>query len=116
MANKLAELGYPFTYESMTLKYTVPEKARKYTPDFELTKDCFIEVKGKLDLATRQKMVYIRQQYPGMKMILCFGKPGNFLYRGSKTTYADWADKNGFYWCDPSTLSILLEDLCSRNC
>jgi len=88
----------------------MPETRHKYTPDFWLDANTFIEVKGKLDIATRKKMIQVRTQHPGMRMILCFGKPNNVLYKGSHTTYADWADKNGFIWCTPSSLDLVLGD------
>lgn len=90
----------------------MPEVKRKYTPDFWLDSKTFIEVKGKLDLDTRKKMAQVRAQNPGMTMILVFGKPSNLLYRGSKTTYADWADKNGFLWCDTDNMDLILRERC----
>lgn len=103
-----------YKYEGDHLKYTMPAVPRKYTPDFWLDSKTFIEVKGKLDLATRKKMEQVRAQHPGMTMILAFGKPSNKLYKGSKTSYADWADKNGFLWCDTDNLDLVIGMRCAR--
>ena len=89
----------------------MPAVDRKYTPDFIVKqgkKKTYIEVKGKLDRATRQKMVQVLTQNPKHRFIMCFGKPENAIYKGSKTTYRKWAIDNGFEVCDPATLEELL--------
>lgn len=115
VATWLTDHGVAYKYEGKSLKYTIPAKEHKYTPDFWLDDNAFIEVKGKLDMATRKKMAQVRAEHPGMTMILCFGKPSNKLYKGSKTTYADWADQNGFLWCDTDTLELIIADRMQRK-
>lgn len=107
MAAWLESEGVPYKYEGDYLKYTIPAKPRKYTPDFWLNAETFIEVKGKLDLDTRKKMEQVRIEYPMMRMIIVFGKPFNTLRKGSKTTYADWAEKNGFEYYGIDQLNAL---------
>lgn len=55
-----------------------------------------IEAKGVLYSEDRQKHLLIKKQYPDLDIRFVFQNPKNKLYKGSKTTYADWAEKNGF--------------------
>lgn len=111
VATKLTELGLKFEYESEVLPYTMPVVHRKYTPDFVIKKGkqkIYLEVKGKLDRDTRKKMVEVITQHPKLRFVMCFGKPENAIYKGSKTTYRKWAIDNGFEVCDPTTLGEIL--------
>lgn len=89
-----------YTYEEVSLSFTQPSKKRKYTPDFLLTKldgtQMFIETKGRFVREDRQKMKLIRHQYPDLDIRLVFSNPNSKLYKGSKTTYAKWCEKEGF--------------------
>ena len=38
----------------------------------------------------------IKKSYPHLDIRFVFQNPKNKLYKGSKTTYADWCDKNGY--------------------
>lgn len=57
-----------------------------------------IEAKGLFETKDRQKHLLIKKQYPHLDIRFVFQNPKNTLYKGSKTTYADWCDKNGFKW------------------
>lgn len=108
---KLKELGVNYKYESDVIPFLYPAKPAKYTPDFVVTRDktlTYVEVKGKLDRQSRQKMVLVSNQNPKLRFVFCFQKPDNVIYKGSKTTYAMWAEKNGFEWCTPDTLGEYL--------
>jgi hypothetical protein len=49
-----------YEFETIKLKYTVPEKVHTYTPDFYLKeKEFFIETKGLFTSADRKKMRFI---------------------------------------------------------
>ncbi len=99
IAKKLAENKINFEYETKKLTY-IP-KPRTYTPDFYLVdKDIYIEAKGHLDKGDRVKMVLIKQQYPELDIRFVFLRASNKIYRGSKTTYSDWANKYGFPWAE----------------
>lgn len=100
-AFKLA--GVRFEYEPEVVRFLQPEKERKYTPDFRIfTKkgSVFIETKGKLTLADRQKMIWVRDQNPKKRFVFIFMNADNKLTRRSKTTYGEWATKNEFVWFD----------------
>lgn len=69
-----------------------------YTPDFVLPNGIIIEAKGLFEREDRQKHLLIKEQYPNLDIRFVFQNPKLKLYKGSKTTYGDWADKNGFLW------------------
>ena len=98
---KILKQHFPrVTYEPDHIEYLQPEKERKYNPDFKMGKNIYIEAKGKLDLATRQKMVWFKDCNPSITIIFLFMNPDNKITKRSKTTYAMWADKEGFLWLD----------------
>lgn len=55
-----------------------------------------MESKGIFDTADRQKHLYIKKQYPHLDIRFVFDNPNGKIYKGSKTTYADWCRKYGF--------------------
>lgn len=87
-------------YEVSKVHFKQPEKDRIYNPDWTVRDNVFIETKGKLDLATRQKHLWIKQQHPEITVYFLFMNAFNRITKKSKTTYADWAEANGFEWAD----------------
>jgi len=99
IARLLAERKIPFEYENFKVTY-IP-KPRTYTPDFYLPEtNIYVEAKGHLDKADRVKMLLVKEQHPDLDIRFVFLKARNKIYRGSKTTYADWANKHGFIWAE----------------
>ncbi len=92
------KLGPEFPYESKTIKFVQPAKKRTYKPDFEISSTRFIEVKGRLKPEDRMKHLWIKEQHPEIQVYFIFGRPQNRLYKNSSTTYAKWAEDNGFEW------------------
>lgn len=92
----------PFEHELEKLKYVVPETRKTYNPDFTIPEapHLIVEAKGIFSAADRKKMVLIKQQHPDREILMVFGRARNFLRKGSKTTYADWCDKNEIKWVD----------------
>lgn len=80
------------------MTYTIPESVHKYTPDFILPNGIIIEAKGLFETADRQKHLLIKKQYPHLDIRFVFQNPNNRLYKGSKTTYADWCKKHGYQY------------------
>lgn len=78
------------------INYEKPATQHKYTPDFVLPNGIIIEAKGLFEREDRQKHLLIKMQYPDLDIRFVFQTPNLKLYKGSKTTYADWAEKNGF--------------------
>lgn len=103
------QLPKDFEYEpkDKMLSYVVPETYHNYTCDF-VSKNVYLECKGYWDKDSRDKMNLIKQQYPEIRIIMVFQNPKLKIYKGSKTTYADWCDKNGIEWCTLATLKQLL--------
>ena len=99
VATHLESKKIPIRYEEDVLLYTIPKQDKSYCPDFKLPDDSYLEVKGWLKLADRQKMIHVKRSNPDIKIRFVFSNPENKIYAGSKTTYGNWADFNGFEWC-----------------
>lgn len=85
-------------YECRYLRYTIPESVHTYTPDFILPNGIIIEAKGLFETSDRKKHLLIKEQYPHLDIRFVFQNPKNTLYKGSKTTYADWCQKYGYQY------------------
>jgi hypothetical protein len=87
---------YPkLKYEVDYLVYTVDHK---YNPDFKVKEGVYIETKGLFTATDRAKHLYVREQYPDIKIYLVFQNPNNRLSRVSRTTYGEWCTKHGIGW------------------
>lgn len=96
----LEERGIKYSYEPLVFQYHVNE-TRKYTPDFILDNCSFcLEFKGWLTLEDRKKIVRVRDSNPQADIRFVFQNSTNKIRKGSKTTYGDWCDKNGFKYAD----------------
>lgn len=88
----------PFEYEPVKLPFVIE---RTYCPDFYLPKQgIYIEAKGKLDADTKAKMIAVKKAHPELDIRIVFMRGENRLTKRSKTTYMDWAQKNGFVCAD----------------
>lgn len=95
----LNEIGVPFKYEEMKIKW-LDSKMRTYTPDFELPNGIIIETKGRFVAVDRRKHLEIKKQQPLLDIRFVFSNSSAKLYKGAKSTYADWCTKNGFKYAD----------------
>ena len=93
-ASYLVSQGICFDYERDKIPYIVPPKERKYLVDFT-TCGIYIETKGRLTSADRKKYLQVKESNPDIDLRFVFQKD-NRIYKGSKTYYSDWAEKNGF--------------------
>ena len=117
IAETLSDAGVEFEYEGSRIPYTVPQRAAHYIPDFRVG-DIIIEGKGRFGTTNfrkagsrqfvtvsedgakhRKKLLLVREAHPHLDIRLIFSRPGTPIRKGSKTTYAIWADDNGFKWC-----------------
>ena len=99
IAEELRRLNIPFSYETERLSFLIPQRSAKYTPDFILPKVggvWYLETKGRWVTADRQKHVLIKKQLPQLDLRFLFQNANAKLYKGSKTSYADFCIKNGF--------------------
>jgi len=99
VCNKLDEQNVPFQYETLNLHYEVSEQ-RKYTPDVILPNGIILELKGRFSTADRKKMLLVIAQHPDKDIRKVFQRHTNKLFKGSKTTYSEWCDKNNIKWAD----------------
>ncbi len=102
IAQELLEAGINFDYEAHVIRYTKPEKAARYTPDFILPNGIIVETKGRFLTPDRQKMILIKQQHPDLDIRFCFSNSRQRIGKKSKTTYQMWCDKHGFPYADKS--------------
>lgn len=91
-------------YEPEYLPYRLDE-VRRYLPDFVLKtkktgKKIYIEGKGKFTAVDRKKMQLVKAQYPAYDIRFVFYRAKAKIRKGSQTTHAMWAEKNGFMWAD----------------
>lgn len=111
--NKFEQLGHDqlirakvkFEYEQVKLPYTLE---KQYLPDF-VTFDkktgkmkLIIEFKGYFDLAAQVKMKAVKRTNPDLDIRFIFQDSTKKVRKGSKLSYADWADKYGFVWAQGS--------------
>jgi len=91
-----------FGYETEKISYVQPATDHTYTPDFILQKKnggtLYIETKGRWVKADRQKFDYIFDQHENIDIRFVFQNPNAKLYKGSKTTYAQYCDKKRWLW------------------
>lgn len=100
VSKQLEGKGISFDYEIWKIPYTIPESYHIYTPDFLLPNGIFIETKGLWDSDDRKKHLLIREQYPELDIRLVFSSSRSKLYKGSKTSYAEWCEKRGILFAD----------------
>ena len=99
LARILTRHKVKFEYESKKFLY-IP-KPRTYTPDFYIPEtNVLIEAKGHLDKADRVKMVLVKEQHKDLDIRFVFMNAKNKIYKGSKTTYADWCLRHDFQWAE----------------
>lgn len=75
---------------------------RKYTPDFKVMRRdgsyFYVEYKGYLRPDDKVKMKNFKVQHPEIDVRFVFMNAQKPLYKGSPSTYADWAEKHGYKW------------------
>jgi hypothetical protein len=124
--DQLRDADIKFEYETHKIKYEVPSKGHVYKPDiilnrkntiklmypincdnkelakiaypFVLSPYIYIEVKGLFDSEDRKKHLHVRESNPNLDIRFVFQNAWAKIRKGSKTSYADWCDKNGFKW------------------
>lgn len=97
VAKDLTSNSVVFGYENIKVEYLVSE-TRKYTPDFTLPNGIIVETKGRFTTYDRKKHLLIQKQHPNLDIRFVFSNPNSKLYKGSKSTYASWCEKNNFLY------------------
>ena len=97
IAKQLKKFRIEFDYEKLIILYIKPQETHRYIPDFRLANGILIETKGRFVLSDRKKHLLIRKQYGNKYDIrFVFSNAKAKIYKGSKTTYADWCIKHNF--------------------
>lgn len=113
VAAQLDNAGVDYEYESTWVHYDVPARRAKYLPDFPVKDtNIILEVKGRFGgryrgskgAEERQKLILLKEQHPELDIRIIFDRASMPIYKGSKTTYAKWADDHGFKWADKRTV------------
>lgn len=99
-ASHMEKLGVSFDFELYHIKYVVPARDAKYTPDFVLRNGIIVETKGIWEVEDRKKHLLIREQYPDLDIRLVFSSSKSKIYKGSPTSYADFCTKHGILFAD----------------
>ena len=98
IALSLNQRGVKWDYETLRIDFNVSRMSH-YTPDFILKNGVIIEAKGRFTAANRTKHLLVRAQWSNKYDIrFVFQNAHAKLYKGSKTTYAQWCNKHGFKW------------------
>jgi hypothetical protein len=100
ISNQIASRGIEVKYESEKVAYIIPASEHTYNPDFKLPNGIIIETKGRFVIADRKKHLLVKQQHPELDIRFVFTNSKNKINKKSKTTYADWCEKNGFKYAD----------------
>ena len=95
---QLQSKGIDGEYEKHELEYTIPATHHTYKPDFRLPNNIFIESKGWFLPEDRKTHLLIKEQNPDVDLRFVLQSPNGKIYKGSKTTYSQWCEKNGFKW------------------
>jgi len=96
--------------------YYVPSKRHSYLADFLLTANNIrLEAKGFFSLADRKKHKSVRKNHPDLDIRFIFNNANQKLYKGSKTTYGQWCDRNSFLWCHKVIPTEWVKDLLSSG-
>ena len=103
LADSLDTLGVSYEYEPTRIPYTLQ---CKYSPDFVLVNGIHLEAKGYFSSKDRRKMLAVIRDNPDIDIRMVFQKPYQKLYKGSKTSYAQWCEKHGIKWCSYYDLPI----------
>jgi len=99
-AKDLKKRKVSFTYEETKIKW-LDSKMRTYTPDFVMPNGVIVETKGRFVATDRRKHLEIKKQFGDLYDIrFVFTNSRSKLYKGAKSSYADWCDKHGFLYAD----------------
>lgn len=106
VAEQLKDAEVSYIYEGAVLPYIMGGKVHRYTPDFKIGAGIFIETKGRFVNLERdsRKLILVRQQHPEIELRIVFQRENQAISREEATTYAEWAEANGFVWAGSGTV------------
>ena len=112
---QLQSHGVDGEYEQHEVQYIIPASNHTYKPDFKLPNGIYIESKGWFLSEYRKKHLLIKEQHPDFDLLFILHSPNGKIYKGSKTTYAQWCEKNGFKWATKEIPKEWLDEKPSIN-
>ena len=95
VAELLDVLKISYEYESSKVSYTIQHH---YIPDFVLPNHVHLEAKGYWDANDRRKVLAVKRDNPDLDLRMVFQAPYNTISKKSKTTYAQWCEKQDIPW------------------
>ena len=95
----LDERKIAYIYEGIKIEWE-DLTYRHYTPDFVLPNGIIIETKGLFTVDDRRKHTCIQRQHPKLDIRFVCTSSKRKIQKGSKTTYAEWREKNNFLCYD----------------
>ena len=95
----LDTIRYRYDYESIKIEWE-DLAYRTYTPDFILNNGIIVETKGRFLASDRRKHLAIQKQHPKLDIRFVFTNSRVKLYKGAKSTYAQWCHKYNFKYYD----------------
>ena len=111
IAEQLEDCGVKYKYETLTILYTKPEEAGRYTPDFILPNGIIIEGKGQFVTSDRKKHKLIKQEFGNKYDIrFVFSNSQARIGKKTKTTYADWCNRYGFKYADKKIPQLWIDE------
>lgn len=99
-AEHLERKEVEYHYEKIKVEYEIPARVTTYKPDFVLPNGICIETKGIMEAKERQKHILIKSQIKDLDIRFVFYNAKKTITKNGTTTYADWANHNGFKWAD----------------
>jgi hypothetical protein len=99
VGEQLKSLGVEAEYETVKIKYRLDE-LKTYTPDWKLPNGIIVETKGRFVAQDRKKHLLVKEQHPEYDIRFVFQNSAGKINTGSKTSYADWCNRNGFKYAD----------------
>ena len=100
ISQQIESKGIKVEYETEKIPYIIPASNHTYSPDFKLPNGIRVETKGRFVAADRKKHLLVKAQNPNLDIRFVFSNSKNKITKNSKTTYADWCEKNGYKYAD----------------
>ena len=100
ISQQIESKGIKVEYETEKVPYIIPASNHTYSPDFKLPNGIRVETKGRFVAADRKKHLLVKAQNPNLDIRFVFSNSKNKITKSSKTTYADWCEKNGYKYAD----------------
>ena len=109
---ELAGISYEYEHKDKRISYEKPTTQHKYSPDFTFNKSqIIIETKGQFKSEDRKKHLLIKKQHPKLDIRFVFSNMNGKIGKKSSTTYAMWAERNGFKYAHKTIPQAWIEEI-----